>query len=242
MRIAVISDIHGNREALEAVLADIRAAGADAVYCLGDVVGYGAEPKACLDLVRSVCRLLVRGNHEEALLREDWRREMNSPAAQALAWTRGQLSDHDLKDLAAWPLVRAGEDARLVHASPDQPLKFNYLVSRLDCEAAFGAFSEKICFFGHTHVPQVAEEIMPGTLRILPPGEIALDPRHRYLVNVGSVGQPRDGNPHARWVLVEDQPPRLLYQAVSYNIPQTQAKIRQAGLPDILATRLSLGK
>ena len=97
-----------------------------------------------------------------------------------------------------------GADARLVHASPVEPLKFKYLIGRLDCEFAFGGFSEKFCFFGHTHIPLVAEEIVPGVLRSITTPEIELDPATRYLVNVGSVGQPRDGNPQARWVLVED--------------------------------------
>jgi predicted phosphodiesterase len=242
MRIAVISDIHGNLAALQAVLEDIQNTGVDAVYCLGDVVGYGAEPRACLDLVRAHCALCVRGNHEEALLQETWRLEMNSPAAQALTWTRAQLSEADFQEIAAWPLVRVGADARLVHASPDDPLRFRYLVSRLDCEIAFETFAEKLCFFGHTHIPLAIEEVVPGVVRTLSGPVIELDIQHRYLINVGSVGQPRDGNAQSRWVLVEDQPPRLVYKFVSYNIALTQTKIRQAGLPEILASRLILGK
>lgn len=242
MRMAVISDIHGNLEALQAVLADIRATGADAVYCLGDVVGYGADPRACLDLVRAQCALTVRGNHEEALLHIAGRQDMSSPAEQALVWTRQQLSDEDLLACAAWPLVLVGVDARLVHASPDEPLKFRYLFSRFDCESAFGVFPEKICLVGHTHLPLLAEEIVPGVLRTYTAGEIELNTKNRYLINVGSVGQPRDGNPQARWVLVEDHPPRVVFKAVSYNIAQAQAKIRQAGLPESLADRLALGR
>jgi predicted phosphodiesterase len=242
MRIALISDIHANLEALEAVLADIRQTGVDQIYCLGDVIGYGAEPKACLDLVLAHCSLIVRGNHEEALLRESYTRDMSSPAAKALAWTQRQLSPADLKLLDTWPLVKVGADARVVHASPAEPIKFKYAVSRLDCEFAFRAFTEKVCFFGHSHIPLAAEEMVPGVMRWIKSNEFQLDPQSRYLVNVGSVGQPRDGNPKSRWVLVEDEPAQISIKSVAYDILKTQKKIIKAGLPKGLAERLALGQ
>ncbi len=242
MRIAVISDIHGNIDALDAVLEDIQRYGVEDIFCLGDVVGYGASPKACLDRVQKHCRVLLRGNHEEALVHELYLQEMSSPAAQALHWTRQQLSENELQVLAAWPLVKVGADARLVHASPMDPIKFNYALDRFSYEMAFAKFPESLCLFGHTHIQAAAEEIVPGTLRWIKGTSFDLDPKCRYLVNVGSVGQPRDGNPQSRWVLVEDAPARITFHSVAYDVSAAQEKIHQAGLPDILATRLSEGR
>lgn len=242
MRTAVFSDIHGNLEALEAVLADIRAAQADELFCLGDVIGYGADPEECLHRVQAVCRMILRGNHEAALLEERWLEEMNFAAARAIRWTAARLSARDMAAIGTWPLVRVGADARWVHGSPHEPGEFHYLEGIFGLRDAFWAFPEKICFCGHTHVPLAAAECAPGIVRVLKEREITLEPGKRYVINVGSVGQPRDGNPRARWVLAEDKPARICFREVEYDIAAAQAKILKAGLPEILATRLRQGR
>lgn len=241
MRAAVVSDIHGNWEALEAVWQDIQAARAEVVYCLGDVVGYGADPLACWHWAKQHCRVIVLGNHEAALETGGLQDRMNEHALAAIRWTAGCLSPAEINELKSLPLVYSGADARLVHATPDNPLSFGYVRSRLDVENAFRAFGETLCLIGHTHVPMVMEEIVPGAFRGLQPGAIRLQPKHRYLVNVGSVGQPRDGNPKARWVLIDSEQGRLDFHQVDYDISTAQKKIRAAGLPDFLADRLSRG-
>ncbi len=241
MNVAVISDIHANLEALQAVLADIRALGLQTIYCLGDVAGYGADPEACLDLVRGACQICLRGNHDQALTDDAELARMNEAAAAALRLHRDLLSPATRSELAAWPLAQSGGDARLVHGSPDVPAEFHYVLSRLDVENAFHAFPEHLGFCGHTHHPLVAEEIVTGAFRTLPPGRVDLDPACRYLINVGSVGQPRDGRPEARYVVVGDQPPSLEYRFVPYDVATAQRKIRQAGLPEVLAARLAFG-
>ncbi len=252
MRVAVIADVHGNLEALEAVLADIRDTGVDAVYCLGDVIGYGADPAACLDLVCEHCEILLQGNHEDALLQPAHIAAMNPVAAVAERWTQTRLTGAQRERIAQWPLVKVGADARLVHGSPDEPLRFHYLQHRWNLENAFRAFSETICFFGHTHVPAAAAEIVPGVVQSISlPSystdrvglrHLALEPGNRYVVNGGSVGQPRDNDPRAKWLLVREKPPELEFRALSYDIAVSQKKILSAGLPEFLASRLEYGQ
>jgi diadenosine tetraphosphatase ApaH/serine/threonine PP2A family protein phosphatase len=252
MRVAVLADIHANWEALNAVWEDLRREAPEAVYCLGDVVGYGADPQACWEWVQAHCPVRLRGNHEEAVLRPEREAEMNPAAAAAIRWTRDQLTAPALADIDAWPLVESGADARLVHGSPLEPLAFHYISSRWDAENAFQHFSEHACFFGHTHISGVVEEIVPGALRVHPvmgapsqdpvQGTLALEADKRYLVNVGSVGQPRDRDPRAKWLLVSGAPLVLEFRAVPYDVAVAQKKILAAGLPKILAERLSFGQ
>lgn len=246
MRVAVLADIHANWEALTAVEEDLRQQEPEAVYCLGDVVGYGADPQACWEWVQARCQVSLRGNHEEAVIHPEREEEMNQAAAAAIRWTRGQLNSQALAAISAWPLVETGADARLVHGSPLEPLAFHYISSRWDAENAFQNFAEHVCFFGHTHRCEVVEEIVPGALRVHPvlegQGSLTLEADKRYLVNVGSVGQPRDRDPRAKWLLVSGDPPVLEFRAVDYNVALAQKKILAAGLPKILAERLAFGQ
>ncbi|MEW6517013.1 MAG: metallophosphoesterase family protein [candidate division FCPU426 bacterium] len=251
MRVAVVADIHANWEALCAVWDDICRQQADTVYCLGDVVGYGADPHKCWEWVNAHCQLRLRGNHEEGVARPEREAGMNPAAAAAIRWTRNQLSPTAIEEMGDWPLVATGADARLVHSSPFEPLAFHYISSRWEAENAFLNFNEKACFFGHTHAASVVEEIVSGALRVMavPSAKettvqlhLSLEKDKRYLVNPGSVGQPRDQDPRAKWLLVQDKPPILEFRAVPYDIALAQMKILDAGLPKILAERLTCGR
>jgi len=241
MRYAILSDIHGNLEALRAVLAD--AAGqADAVLCLGDVVGYGADPEACLELVAERCQATVAGNHEHGvagLLDLDW---FNPYARAAAEWTRARLSDDARAWLGALPLVREVEDATLVHASPRQPDEWEYLLAADDGWGAFPAFTTRLCFVGHSHVPAVWAERSRGREYRLRPDTIALEPGARYLVNVGSVGQPRDRDPRAAYALWDLEARRVTIRRVAYDVARAREKILAAGLPRPLGDRLLAGR
>lgn len=253
MKIAIFSDVHGNLEALEAVLEDIQPFLVEAIHCLGDVVGYGADPVACLRHIQDNCSSIIQGNHENALWHMPERRHMNSMALEAITWTCKQLTPELIEMIKTWPLIKKEAEFCLVHGSPDQPLFFYYLVHRTQMERALRAFSEKICFFGHTHTPKIIEALAIDSIRVMKPETehkaleteqiiFTLDGNKRYLVNVGSVGQPRDNDPRARWVMFCDDPWEVMFRYVPYNIKGVQKKIHQAKLPDVLAERLQYGK
>ena len=240
MRYAVLSDIHGNLEALEAVLADV-GPHADAILCTGDVVGYGADPVACLELVAERAGVIVAGNHEHAvagLLDLDW---FNPYARAAAAWTRERVDDNHLSYLASLPLAAEVGDATLVHASPERPDEWDYLVTAEDGFGVFGAFTTRLCFVGHSHLPAAwslgssGPEYLPGGV------EVSLQPGRRYIVNVGSVGQPRDRDARAAYALWDAERGWVRIRRVEYDVEAARWKILAGGLPRFLADRLPRG-
>lgn len=241
MRVAVLSDIHANLEALRAVLADC-AGRADVLLCLGDVVGYGADPEACLELVAARCHAVVAGNHDYAVtgrLDLDW---FNPYARAAAEWTAARLSDDARAWLAALPVAREFAGATLVHASPAGPEEWEYLLSAEDGYAVFGAFTTRLCFVGHSHVPAVWGTGSWGRRWWPRADEVSVHPGGRYLVNVGAVGQPRDRDPRAAYVLWDEDERRVTVRRVPYDVATAQRKIREAGLPEFLADRLARGR
>ena len=250
--IALISDLHSNLEAIEAVLADIERRGIERVVCLGDVIGYGPEPVKALRLVESF-ELCLRGNHEEAVLyvAEDF----NEKARVALDWTRDQLNDASLSRedrYALWGILSDEmkievqlESALLVHGSPRDPIR-EYVLPRdaQDLEKMgeiFDRIPDRYCFVGHSHVPGV----YPNSGGYLSPnacdGSYQLPAGLKALVNVGSVGQPRDGDPRACYATWDGD--RVWFHRVEYDFRKTMEKIRrEAGLPDYLADRLKVGR
>lgn len=247
---AVISDIHGNLEALEATLADIPE-GVDEVYCLGDVIGYGASPNECCDLVRERGIPVISGNHDLAVTDPEtdlaW---FNPVAARAVEWTRGQITEENASFLFSRSRTMKAGEALFVHGSVRDPDEYI-----LDSETAEKSLwllrSEypevRLCFFGHTHVKAISP--FPHDQDPVGPSEpIDLSKDGPYLVNPGSVGQPRDGDTFASYVLAEgtepgsEQPPSIAYRFVEYDIAGAQARIRAAGLPEILADRLAQGR
>ena len=240
MRYAILSDIHGNLEALDAVLADA-ASRADAVLCLGDVVGYGADPVACIERVAERAELVIAGNHEHGvagLLDLDW---FNDRARAAAEWTRRRLDRDHLSWLATRPLVGDVDDATLVHASPARPSEWDYLVSADDGYEAFAAFATRVCFVGHSH--RAGAWSVGSSGRTWEPGatEIELEHGRRYVINVGSVGQPRDRDPRAAYAVWDVDGRRVTIARVAYDVAAARGKILAAGLPKFLAERLTIG-
>lgn len=241
---AVISDIHGNLEALEAVLGDVPE-GIERIYCLGDVIGYGANPNECCDIVREAEMPTITGNHDLAVtdLKTDleW---FNPVAAAAVLWTREHLSEENADFLLSRPRMMQSKDALFVHGSIRDPDE--YIINSSSAQANLEILKKEypnvpVCFFGHTHVKTVAPS-PNGPVR----DENALDLSQNgpYLVNPGSVGQPRDGDTFASYVLAENAPTgtRIVYRFVEYDIAKAQRKIRDAGLPGMLADRLAQGR
>jgi len=240
VRYAVLSDIHGNLEALRAVLHDAEDR-TDDVLCLGDVVGYGADPIACVDLVGTRARAVVAGNHEYAVTGRMDLAWFNPYARAAAEWTRERLEQDCAGYLAALPVVAEIDEATLVHASPRQPDEWDYLVTADDGFLAFEAFATRVCFVGHSHVPAVWSLGSSGPDYERGAIDVRLDAGRRYIVNVGSVGQPRDRDPRAAYAVWDTDARRITVRRVSYDIAGARVKIHAAGLPRFLADRLSAG-
>jgi diadenosine tetraphosphatase ApaH/serine/threonine PP2A family protein phosphatase len=240
VRYAILSDIHGNLEALRAVLADCRGR-ADGVLCLGDTVGYGADPLACVELVAEQAQAIVCGNHEFAVLGRLPLTWFNRHARAAAEWTQERLDEDHRAYLSALPLATTLGDATLVHASPAQPDEWDYLVGAEDGFAAFGHFATRWCFVGHSHTPGAWSLGSSG--REYHRGAVSVESERgrRYIVNVGSVGQPRDHDPRAAYGVWDVDAGRVDIRRVEYDTAAARRKILEAGLPRFLADRLAAG-
>ncbi len=241
MRLAAISDVHSNLEALEAVLVDLRNRKITRKAFVGDAVGYGPEPNEVTERIKSECRSgSVAGNHDWAVLGLTDVEYFNPVARAAILWTERAASVETRKTLESWPLAKVlkKDDLLLVHSTPVSPEEWHYLVSPSQAAAFFGSFSERICVVGHSHVPFIAELRTGGEVTAYS-GGAELKEGCRYIVNAGSVGQPRDRDPRAAYALFEDD--RVEIVRVAYDIAATQKKMAAAGLPEPLIERLSYG-
>ncbi|MEO6797828.1 MAG: metallophosphoesterase family protein [Candidatus Dormibacter sp.] len=236
MRVALLSDIHSNLEALEAVLGALPAV--DQVLVLGDIVGYGPDPNAVIARLRSVKARGVLGNHDQAMFKPSMLDEFNPHAAAAARWTERVLTPQSRGYLSALPAYGRIGRHRLVHGSPRKPYIWEYILDELQALEILIQLGRRWCFFGHTHLPRIFTE--EGEQIPDLSGSIALPPS--ALINPGSVGQPRDGNPQASFAVADLDAETVQFYRVPYDIPTTQAKIREAGLPEIEALRLGQGR
>ncbi|MFT5904894.1 MAG: putative phosphodiesterase [Cryomorphaceae bacterium] len=240
MKIALFGDIHANLEALETVLADAKAQGCNSYVCLGDVVGYNANPSECLEIVRQMGCPVVKGNHDEDAGGDHSLEMMNPVAAEALQWTREQLTAEQREYLARMRMVRQVEDFTIVHSTLDQPNVWNYVTNKFDAMSNFSYQFTQVCFHGHTHVPRV---FVRGTkVQDVPPDSIAIEDGMKYFINAGSVGQPRDGDWRASYCIYDMTANMIYFRRLDYDVKTTQKKILEAGLPEVLANRLSEGR
>lgn len=239
--IAVLGDIHANLDALEAVLADCRGQGVTEYLCTGDIVGYNARPHECLDIVRGLGCPVVMGNHDHYVSSNQNLADFNPHAAAVIQWTRGQLSDEEIGFLNGLPFVMTKMGVTLVHATMDSPEDFGYVFDHLQAEAHFTHQVTPLCFHGHTHCPMIYEKQIGAVYRI-DAQDFSLPIGRKYFINVGSVGQPRDGDPRAAYALYDPQARKIRFRRVEYDIEAAQAKIREAGLPERLAERLAVGQ
>lgn len=240
MRIALFGDIHANLEALEVVLADAREQGCTNYVCLGDVVGYNANPSECLNIVRSMNCPVVKGNHDEDAAGDHSLDTMNPTAASALMWTRQQLTQEQRDWLRKLRMVRQVSDFTIVHSTLDQPTNWNYVTNRFDAMSNFSYQFTQVCFHGHTHVPRVY--VKDSMVHEEPAESIAIEPGAKYFINVGSVGQPRDGDWRACYAVYDVASRLLVFRRLEYDLAKTQQKIIDAGLPEMLAARLAEGR
>ena len=240
LRIAIISDIHGNREALQSVLDFLDHQNVDRILCLGDVVGYGPEPAWCLTKIMECCEVVVAGSHEHAVLGLLDLDYFNPVARHATHWTRNALTEDHMKILRSWPLTHIEDDFTLVHGSLDQPDLFDYVQTSWEAHLSFQQLKTPVAFIGHSHVPVTF--LLSDVVDYSTEERVVLQPGQQAIVNVGSVGQPRDGNPDSSVVIYEPDNALIERFRVPYDIPTVQDKILNSGLPEFLADRLPEGR
>lgn len=240
MRYAIFGDIHSNLEALEAVLADADAHGVGSYLCLGDIVGYNADPAACLETVRGLNGAVIKGNHDEYACESDDLTNMNDVAAAGMRWTRDQLNDEQKTWLRSLLLVKQMDGITVVHSSLDQPATWSYVLNRYDAIASFNFQVSNLCFHGHTHVPRVF--VKNEQIQEIGDSHFSILPENQYFINVGSVGQPRDGDWRACYAIYDSESQEVVIRHVEYDLITCQHKIIACGLPRYLAERLALGK
>ena len=240
MKYAIIADIHGNLEAFQVVLEDIRAQKATHIVCLGDVVGYNANPKECLKIIRDMNIPCVKGNHDEYCSSENHLEGFNPHAAEAVIWTRNQLSTDDKQWLCDLKYSRMAANFTMVHATLDAPERWGYVFDKLAAAASFPYQNTQMCFFGHTHVPVafMRDTVVRGGTY----SKFKVDSSKKYFINVGAVGQPRDNNPKAAYVIYDMDAQTIELRRLDYDIEAAQKKILAAGLPERLAERLAYGR
>lgn len=240
MKYAILADIHANLEALQVVLDDAKNLKCTHYACLGDVVGYNANPKECLDIVRNMGMPCVKGNHDEYCSMDGELEGFNPHAKEAINWTREQLSAEDRQWLRELKYIRLIASFSLVHATLDGPQRWGYVFDKLAAAASFTYQNTSVCFFGHTHVPVafIRDSVVRGGTY----SKFKTEPGKKYFVNIGSVGQSRDGVAKATYGVYDLDEGTIELRRLDYDIPTTQAKIRAAGLPERLAERLDFGK
>lgn len=243
MRYCVLGDVHGNLEALEAVVADARRRGAERFACVGDIVGYGASPSECIDRVQSLTTQIVAGNHDCAVVERTDLEYFNPFARDAVVWTRRQLSPQDKCFLHELPLTLEVNDLVLAHATLYEPALFGYIESDFSARQSFRALDGSLAFVGHSHVPVVffydpSKDLVLYTKDL----HIDLDGTTKVIVNVGSVGQPRDEDPRACYALYDSSRRTVTLRRVEYNVEAAKRKILAADLPDVLGRRLLFGR
>ena len=240
MKFAIIADIHGNLDAFQVVLEDAKKQQVTHYACLGDVVGYNANPKECLDIVRTMNMPCVKGNHDEYCSSDEHLEGFNPAAAEAVNWTRTQLTEDDRQWLRDLKYSRMVTNFTIVHATLDGPQRWGYVFDKLAAAASFTYQNTSVCFFGHTHVPVafVKDSVVRGGTY----SKFKTEAGRKYFVNVGAVGQPRDNNPKCAYVIYDTLDGTIEIRRLDYDIAAAQKKILAAGLPERLAERLAYGR
>jgi len=243
MKYGILGDIHGNLSALRAVLDRLRAEGVDHLVSVGDVVGYGAAPRECIALLREAGATVVLGNHDAACIDRLDTLYFNPYAQAAVEWTRQELSGDDRDWLLSLPLVQHLEHCSVAHGTLHQPELYDYIQSPRDADPSLDVMPLPVCFVGHTHVPVTLLRLRddPTRTAYTMDTEVDLEVAHRALVNVGSIGQPRDEDARAAYAVFESGASRVSIRRVEYDIEREARRIRDAGLPSVLAERLYLG-
>jgi predicted phosphodiesterase len=242
MRRVILADIHANLTALTAVLEDVeKQGGAEEIWCLGDIVGYGPDPHSCIEIIQKHCSACVAGNHDWAAIGKMDTSYFNPEAAEAAHWTGRHLNSEDIRFLESLPLAIEKGDFTLVHGSPRDPI-WEYVLSADEAEENLKYFKTKYCAVGHSHLPLLFECDRLCSETYLEAGrKVGLGPK-RLIFNPGGVGQPRDNDPRASYVIYDSEDETLILNRVDYDIAAVQQRIQAAGLPEWLGYRLNYGR
>ena len=238
---AILGDIHANIEALNVVLDDCRKEGVTDFLCTGDVVGYNAAPHECLEIIRELGCPVVKGNHDHYVASEQNLEDFHPNAAAVVKWTREQLGADEIEWLYNLPFVETRMGMTIVHSTMDNPESFGYVFDHFQAESNFICQKTPLCFHGHTHVPMIYEKQVAGVYRI-DPQDFKLPIGRKYFINVGSVGQPRDGDPRAAYVIYDMATRMVKFRRLEYDVAAAQERILRAGLPARLAERIGVGE
>jgi predicted phosphodiesterase len=241
MKIAFISDIHGNLEALESVMRDLDKKGAEKIHFLGDVVGYGSNPNECVKIVSKYCDLRIMGNHDFVAMGLESVENFNQLAQASINWTMEKITPKTMEILADFEMTAEFLDYYLVHGSPSEPEEWHYILKTAQASPQFDSFNQTVCMVGHSHIPTIFARNRGGEVTKISQPVFECVPDNRYIINVGSVGQPRDNDPRACYLIADTDHNKIQHIRIEYDIKKTQEKMKKAKLPDFLIERLAAG-
>lgn len=242
MRYGFFSDVHANLEALKVVVADFKKEKLDKILFLGDAVGYGPDPNECTFIIEDVSEIKLMGNHDYAALGLIETNLFNPYAQNAMEWTKNVLNEKSLKILSSFSMDHRFDRFYLVHSTPKEPQEWNYIFDLDDAEDNFNFFNKQVCLIGHSHYPAIIKKYNDKHCFLHDETWVQIEEGFRYIVNIGSVGQPRDGSNKACYLIYDDKQKRAALKRLSYDYEKTQAKMEKRGLPQFLADRLASGR
>jgi predicted phosphodiesterase len=242
MRLGFFSDVHSNLEALKSTMEDFRKEKLEKIFFLGDAVGYGPDPNECVELIQKVSQKSIMGNHDFValnLMETNW---FNQYAKEAIQWTKSKLSEKNMELLSEYAMDHRVDIFHLVHSTPKEPANWDYIFTLDEAEENFSFFNHRVCLIGHSHRPFIIKKSDQRHCLLVNETGVEIEDGFKYLINIGSVGQPRDGDSRACYLIYDDQTKNAKLKRVSYDIKKTQTKMKKAKLPQFLIDRLSFGK
>lgn len=242
MRYGFFSDVHANLEALKVVVEDFKKEKLDKILFLGDAVGYGPDPNECSSIIEDVSEVGLMGNHDYAALGLIETNLFNPYAQKSMEWTKSILNEKSLKILSGFSMDHRFDQLYLVHSTPKEPQEWNYIFDLDDAEENFDFFNKQVCLIGHSHHPAIIKKYKDKHCFLHEEPSIQVGDGYRYIVNIGSVGQPRDGSNKACYLIYDAKEKRAVLKRLPYDYRKTQAKMQKKGLPQFLIDRLALGR
>jgi predicted phosphodiesterase len=242
MRYGFFSDVHANLEALKVVVADFKKERLDKIFFLGDAVGYGPDPNECTSVIEEVSEVKLMGNHDYAALGLIETNLFNPYASKAMEWTKSVLNEKSLRILSSFSMDHRFDRFYLVHSTPKEPQEWNYIFDLDDAEENFNFFKKQVCLIGHSHHPAIIKKYNDKHCFLQDEPSLQIEDGFRYIVNIGSVGQPRDGSAQACYLIYDVKQKWASLKRLPYDYEKTQAKMKKRGLPQFLIDRLALGR